>query len=194
MAFLKLFEKALKPEISAEPIVVPEIGVSDAEYAEMAKKIKWTGFDALSKEQNVASKHAEFMKFLSDSGISHYPMVNVMKYLIKHAPKSQDGRTCKPVWTGMVNTYQQMDWEWFDDWNSGRLRNIGTYAAHYSKPVPYPVLLTISNILEKFHDAQFFVSDYVQPAVSKYDPFLMVAYAGQCTVIERWDEPAFRIE
>lgn len=60
----------------------------------------------------------------------------------------------------------------------------------YQKPVPMPVLETISKVRGAFPDAECFVSDIV--AEKRPDPFLMVRYGGQEFVIERWDEPGFR--
>ena len=62
----------------------------------------------------------------------------------------------------------------------------------YARPVPFPVLQTVKAISDTFGErVAFFVSDY---AAVKPDPFLMVSAPG-CPgyVIERWDEPGFRV-
>jgi hypothetical protein len=61
----------------------------------------------------------------------------------------------------------------------------------YSKPIPYPVLLTVKAVRDACPSATFFVSDNMN-AEKIPDPFLLVVVAGQEFVIERWDEPAFR--
>jgi hypothetical protein len=61
----------------------------------------------------------------------------------------------------------------------------------YSKPIPYPVLLTVKAIVDACPSATFFVSDELQGERIP-DPFLLVRVAGEEFVVERWDEPAFR--
>lgn len=63
--------------------------------------------------------------------------------------------------------------------------------ALYSKPIPYPVLLTVKAVRDACPSARFFVSDEMQGERIP-DPFLLVQIAGEEFVIERWDEPAFR--
>ena len=51
-------------------------------------------------------------------------------------------------------------------------------------------MLTISKILQRINDAEFYVTD-----IREYkDPFLGVTVTGSDTlfVVERWNEPAFR--
>lgn len=61
----------------------------------------------------------------------------------------------------------------------------------YTKPIPYPVLLTVKAVRDACPSARFYVSDEMQGEQIP-DPFLLVEIAGQQFVIERWDEPAFR--
>lgn len=61
----------------------------------------------------------------------------------------------------------------------------------YSKPIPYPVLLTVKAVRDACPSATFFVSDDLR-GEGIPDPFLLVIVARQEFVIERWDEPAFR--
>lgn len=64
-------------------------------------------------------------------------------------------------------------------------------AEPYTKPIPYPVLLTVKAVRDACPSARFYVSDEMQGERIP-DPFLLVEIAGQPFVIERWDEPAFR--
>jgi len=61
----------------------------------------------------------------------------------------------------------------------------------YTKPIPYPVLLTVKAVRDACPSARFYVSDEMSGEAIP-DPFLLVEIAGQQFVIERWDEPAFR--
>ena len=62
----------------------------------------------------------------------------------------------------------------------------------YLKPVPYPVLLTIDRINERFPTATFWISDEMMKQPVPKDPFLLVLFEEHSYIIERWDEPAFR--
>lgn len=61
----------------------------------------------------------------------------------------------------------------------------------YTKPIPYPVLLTVKTIRDACPSAKFFVSDEMQGERIP-DPFLLVEIGEAQFVVERWDEPAFR--
>jgi hypothetical protein len=63
----------------------------------------------------------------------------------------------------------------------------------YSKPIPFPVLLTAEKLIDKFGTRVCLeVSDIY--TVPKADPFLSVRATGSPKrfIIERWDEPGFR--
>lgn len=65
-------------------------------------------------------------------------------------------------------------------------------ATQYQEAVPYPVLLTVESIVEKFgKDALFLIA-----ALDEHpDPFLacmLHSEFGRMFIIERWDEPGFR--
>lgn len=62
----------------------------------------------------------------------------------------------------------------------------------YNKPVPYPVLVTVKTIVDRFGDDVLFL---VAAPASHPDPFLAVLQRSNWTkmfVIERWNEPGFR--
>lgn len=62
----------------------------------------------------------------------------------------------------------------------------------YLHAIPFACLLTVKKIADAFPDAQFLVSDY---EVQRPDPFLAVTLPDtpELFVIERWDEPGFRM-
>ena len=63
----------------------------------------------------------------------------------------------------------------------------------YQLPVPLPVLHTVKQVSAAFPEVAFFVSKKTEDA-DKADPFLMVTAQGISNfVIERWDEPSFRL-
>lgn len=94
-------------------------------------------------------------------------------------------------------------WHWYplrvSDKNPGALQMRVTQSSYpriygsvedymYVEAIPYPVLQTISQVLEKSPEVNFFVA-----ALDKNpDPFLAVVLGGEAYIIERWDEPSFR--
>jgi len=63
----------------------------------------------------------------------------------------------------------------------------------YTRAIPAPVLLTIKSIKDAFRDARFCITDI--EAIPDPDPFLQVhiRHSAQMFIIERWDEPGFRM-
>jgi len=178
--------------IAKEPIPVaasPEImGEELAEYEAIAKKI---GFD------NPALIEARLRIFFAENGICVYPYEKVFSYL--------DSKYGKP-------------YGWSRNWGWRPLRKqdvkrvfIGEVSGHYEglyqknghvlnqnenyvAAVPTPVLRTVEKIAEAFPDVHFFVSDQLGRGDRTRDPFLAVMVQNmQPLVVERWDEPAFRM-
>lgn len=84
-------------------------------------------------------------------------------------------------------------------WMSRTLRLGGTVsgATTYNQELPSPVLMRINEVQEELPEAMFYVTDTRVQRASKRerDPFLGVTLPGlnELFVIERWDEPGFRI-
>jgi hypothetical protein len=80
----------------------------------------------------------------------------------------------------------------------------------YKLPIPYPALLTVEAISKTLPNAKFFISHtstpeeravYSESVLRLEDPFLAVAVikkgsdpSMELMVVERWDEPSFRIK
>lgn len=151
----------------------------DAEYLALAGEL---GIESPAVLQ------ARLETFFAEEHIEVYPLDKVAAYMQNLALKeSTPGNRLVWVWKPLR---QQ------DALNGGAGPGFpptggSISAALYPKAVPFPVLLTVKRIMERFGAAvKFFVSDY---EVRKPDPFLMVTAPGLPQyVIERWDEPAFR--
>lgn len=161
--FMKL--ERVKVDVGAQE---PEL--NEEEYLELARK---AGFDGATKA--IALKKSEaaiylFRAFLAENGITVYQEDAVNRYMNSITPF-------------------EMRWGWLglDSSASARLSMV------YEKPIPLAVLMTMAKIREAFPDAVFQVADiYYLP---KGDPFLRVALSGtsEWFIIERWDEPGFRM-
>lgn len=128
---------------------------------------------------------------LRDAGISTYDVAAVEKYMDKKGT-----------------------WDWrparSEDWNKFRnkvtLRKTsheymalfgGMTMATYNEPIPYPVLDTMSKVIDRVKETapQQLQNElfFVVASLNKYpDPFLGVGLGDEFFVIERWDEPSFR--
>ena len=138
------------------------------------------------------SSQTPFKAWLSTEGIPCYNEDAVKKYLNKTLGKNDD-------------EYTHVNQNWL--WRSARLgdpvktkyisANVGPVAPQikvYSKPIPYPVLLTMERIQSTFPNAYFYISDMYtsDEKAAMRDPFLLVIVGDERYIVERWDEPNFR--
>ena len=188
----------------SQPILklVPRATVIDPpteEYRKLAKKL---GIAVVA--ETVTTTLDEVLRA---EGIDIYAMADVSAYMEKVTPKGRIyvWKACRQLDKQRSERHITLD---------GSSSHHGQFSdGVYSRPIPYPVLLTIDRIEEvtKKYRIQpaFFVSDYAVPAP---DPFLMVTIPAEgmsqekepngklwtanpepaCFVIERWDEPSFR--
>lgn len=145
----------------------------------------------LSKELGISSpavRVEELKAFFAENGITVYPLEKVDAYLREKVRTETKSEGHVWVWRplrerdGVVNQQSRF---------SGYGHGDGQERV-YAKPIPLPVLMTVKKIQDAFPEAQFHASDY---AVRKPDPFLAVMIPGwfELFVIERWDEPGFRM-
>lgn len=149
-------------ELKVDPIVQVT-----AEYKALAAKL------GVVVREDPHEKKKVFEAFLAENGIRVYPRAKVDRFLQIEADVWAEGTLGRGREGRVV-------------WRPIRQSSYGN--ATYAHPIPYPVLLTIEKIQDKFSAAEFAVSDYEAPVP---DPFLMVTYAGRSYVIEHWDEPGF---
>ena len=148
---------------------------NDAAYAALAAKARFVGYQKVRESAEMDRQNSQFEGFLAENGICQYDIRTVRKYLNKICPT---GYTV--IWVGI---------------DGGALfTDFTRYARHYSpyaKPIPDVVLMTIVKIRENYPKSEFFVSDFAR--IPKGDPFLAVKVNEKFYVIERWDEPGFRM-
>ena len=137
------------------------------DYAVLAKRAGFISGTAIAQE------HA-FEKFLAENGICVYTHAKVRSYL-----GSLCGTEQSPMWWGVSGGIL-----WDDFTNTG----LGTRPP-YDKPIPVPALETMATIRDKFPDVLFWVS-HISDVI---DPFLAAQINNKFYIIERWDEPGFRM-
>lgn len=159
-----------------KPVALRAIGIVEvtAEYKALAKKL------GVQVTQDPDAERKEFETFLSENGIRVYPEKKVDAYLlsiIKDLPVIRE----RNGYGGTKTTRTRLIWRTLSE---------------YAKPIPYPVLLTVDRIREKFgKKAGFTISDFIKvtkttsPKVR--DPFLMVTFGNRNYIVEHWDEPGF---
>ena len=153
-----------------------------ADYAKLAQDAGFDGYYAVHHEHVRQTKLFEFRKFLAENGICVYDAKKVRKYLWRLCPSGKS-----VVWCGLCG-----------DLRNSKFGSIGGFTAQayregggYAKPIPEVPLMTLARIRVEFPQAEGYVSDFVD--VPKGDPFLAVRYEDEFFIIERWDEPGFRM-
>lgn len=124
-------------------------------------------------------------KYLKDHDIQVYPLADVREYL---------GRICKEK-QEKSRYGTNFRWLWHplravDKTDNFTYRNGSKAAQIYPHPVPVEVLMTVDKIVMDLGARPKF---YVTKVQNFSDPFLGVTAGGQMFVIERWDEPTFRV-
>lgn len=184
--------------VEIPPVSTKVIEVPSEEYLKLAAK--------LGVRAHAADTSATLEEVLREEMIHVYPMGAVSKYMRRITPRGRiwGWKSLREADYMRAKGHVRFD-------NS---RNGVFLEGIYSRPVPFPALLTIEGIEQasklSAHPA-FFVSDY---AVASPDPFLMVTMPAfgesqwrigdgsgrlftanpepACFVVERWDEPSFR--
>jgi hypothetical protein len=148
-----------------------------------------------------AQKQRSYLSVLSDLNLMVFPLVKVEAYL-----NAKYGRPRFSWHYGRKAT-----WGWrrcstlsgsYDFGYSNPKRNGELLSHPYERPIPYPVLQTIQGIQMHCGNRRsvaipvFIVSDVTNEAdfYRDPDPFLACLWSTDIVVIERWDEPSFRME
>lgn len=172
MSLMTLLKKDLTSSVPqpTSPVVMER---PDQEYKDLAKK--------LSIPIPPTAIRDEFRSALRELGLPIYDNAEVNHYLFKICPKDKHW-----AWVGL----RPQDQGQLNVWSvvlDGQLVH-----GPYNKAIPYPVMLTVEKVLDKYPKANFFVSDFTAKSP---DPFLAVCLErdpSSLTIIERWDEPGFR--
>ena len=168
-------EVSLTPPVGQRVEKSDFAGVELKEYAAIAEKIGFT---------NGALLEAQLRDFFAEEGICLYDYSKVSLFLAEKAKHEGPALIwCwKPLRKGDCGELaSNVTWE-----TNGYISK-----SQYHGAVPYPVLLTVEKIAQRFGEqVHFFVSDY---KAKDPDPFLAVTGVGiEWFVVERWDEPNFR--
>lgn len=138
------------------------------EYRRLAGSVGFHPGAAISERKREQEKR-RFREFLSESGICVYPEGRVNDYMNAAALKLAHAAG-RESWTAT--------WRWI---------NISIY----EEAIPAPVLMTAAKIRAVFPNTNFEITEI--KLAPKGDPFMSVMHAGVRYIVERWDEPGFRM-
>ncbi len=126
----------------------------------------------------------DLAKVVREETLGIYPYEDVVCYLDKQVEKLAGSRSNR--W----HSFHEWRWHPVKEYRSSHRYESPFDGRIYNKPIPPEVLPTIERIVDRFPDAEFYVTDIQEFK----DPFLGVTVPGSETlfVIERWNEPAFR--
>ena len=182
------FKAVLSPaqEVPLTPPVGQQVEKSDfagvelKKYVTVAEKIGFVNGALLS---------AQLRDFFAEEGISLYDYNKVSSFLAEKT-KIERTKTNKRYLVWCWKPLRMSDLNQLTN-NVPWGENGGISSELYHGAVPYPVLLTMEKIAQRFGDqVRFYVSDY---ASVNPDPFLAVSGIGiDFFIVERWDEPNFR--
>lgn len=124
-------------------------------------------------------EHPTLFAYCRAHGIPVYDRDEVGKYLRKIFSERWVWRPVRP------SDQSQGDL----GYHGGHLETKG--AVLYDKPIPFPVLCRMRDVLTVFPTAQFYISDQTRAGDFVGDPFLLAVQGAEQVVIEQWDEPGF---
>lgn len=139
--------------------------IDEAAYLELSQRAGFDGAEVVMRRRAQERDRTAFRRFLSENGICVYDADTVWNYMNSITPNG-------------------FGWMWV---STRRVEN----GYWYVKPIPTPVLMTMAKIRERYPEARFDVTDIQR--MPKGDPFLRVDIHGETLIIERWDEPGFRM-
>lgn len=175
-------KKRLVTEVAEVPATVkPEavlVGNELAEYSHLADSIGWAPGCILDQKVKI---------FLAENNICVYPLAKVRDYLDKQFGVHNYHAT----WCWCPLRKDDRDANLHNQHESHRNGHIVDNRRYHGQ-VPMPVLVTVEKIHHAFPDVHFYVSDAMQREDG--DPFLAITAVGmEMLVVERWNEPSFRM-
>ena len=175
--------KPLKPPKKA-PVQDSGYDGLPVDYEKLARDAGFSGFYKVQHDVEQQARLSKFRKFLSENGICIYDTEKVQKYLDRLRPSGTD-----VVWCGLDGRIAAAN---FKDMNyNGSTQMYYNRIGGYTKPIPEVPLMTLAKIRTEFPQAVGYVSDFMY--MQQGDPFLAVRYEDEFFIIERWDEPGFRM-
>lgn len=158
-----------KQALTVESDTIPGADdVQDSEYRELARQAGWDGVEHALAQKTITDRTTQLRRFLAENGICVYDARAVNRYMKSITPAGKM-------------------WSWYDVKRSEYVER-----AYYTKPLPAAVLMTMATIREAFPNIWFQVTDIHD--LPKGDPFLRCFLpGGDAFIIERWDEPGFRM-
>jgi hypothetical protein len=140
----------------------------------------------------------EMREYLAGQGLPIYPPADVIAYLKDRAEimaKKHEGEAADVGWNNLWNGRFAFGWVGLRTCDRPQTAAVLIGGSHragpYNLAIPGPVLETVAGLIQRFGDrVQFAVSEiYRDP-----DPFLLVNIDhDQNYIVERWDEPSFRM-
>jgi hypothetical protein len=189
MATTKIAEP--EAEILVERVPIPKLTKKQieqerpsVEYLALATKLG-TGFQTTLTRERMED-------ILRENGLAAFPLDRVAAFMTAKVVKLNRGK--RRHWRAFA-------WGWHPltqaDLDHRPTRMMKTLTKVYRRRVPIEVLMTVDKLREEIgSQAKFFVADIYsqrEPA-PKEDPFLAVTAKGlPLYIIERWNEPAFRM-
>lgn len=174
-------KEAVVPKgVALKANAIPHEVVDLEMYKRLAAKVGYAPDGAMQQHESTQANE-KLQGLIASMGLLVYDDKTVRAYMNKMYKKR-----VRNAWTGGTT---ETFWSWVE------LRS-------YKSLIPYPVLLTIEAIQKEFKPGKdvgnsLFEATYVDVRkVVKPDPFLRVSVDRGVTwfIIERWDEPAFRME
>jgi len=165
--YATLFGPPLKQEIEK----TEGITVDREEYLKLARAAGFAGAESAATVLDTKKRTVMLRDWLAENGITVYPAKSVIRYMDSITPKGK---------------------EWF--WSPVNANAMSRFSGeYYNKPIPAEVLMVMGKIRDSFTDIAFEVTDMRN--VEHPDPFLRCRIKGddEAFIIERWDEPKFRM-
>ncbi len=193
----------------AKQIEIPGYGVLTLEdaldYKKRTEDLKLGISSVVGQHITNAIATAKWKTFLAENGCTIYDKVQVHRYLQRRCPNNY-----APCWINAGSGAATRPWSMLS--NGSVLENPYAMSMTYTKVIPIEVLEILAKLRadlsvrsDKYSLQPFnvYVSDFVQTEAidGKFDPFLAVGNIGTnhanpdnvWFIIERWDEPAFRM-
>ena len=161
--------------------------------------ISYREIQACGEFQRIANKLGTFFarpiprvqieECIRDNAIAIYPLEKVEWFMDTKAADAE--KLAKKT-----NQYARVSWNWHPlrAIDRDRPTGVGNISRIYEKPVPVEVMMTAEKLADSLGPGvRFYVADLVRSTI-RIDPFLSVtAHGCPLYVIERWDEPTFRL-
>lgn len=129
-------------------------------------------------------KETKFLRFLQEHEIVVYPYDQVKAYMNDLMKQLNWGTFARGF-----NTFFGHKFEWY--WLKATNADSDGWIL-YKKAIPVHALRKMALLREEYGtEVTFHISDY---SVTRPDPFLRVTFLNQYYIIDKWDEPGFKLK